>query len=272
MRNKVFQLALFGDPVAHSLSPKIHALFARQFNLAINYDLIQVSKEDFITRVKDYFTEGGHGANITLPHKSMAMNISNHISKIAKQAQAVNTLYFNTGSELCADNTDGIGFVADLHKRCQFNCKDKKILILGAGGATQGIVPVIMRQQPQLLLIANRSVAKAEQIAAVSAASAITLEALADYNQDFDLIIHASSLGHQGQTLTFLAQHRHRQTLCYDLSYGQAAGAFIDHARTMGVVHSCDGLGMLVEQAACAFNRWFDMVPDTSHIIENLSA
>jgi shikimate dehydrogenase len=271
MSNKVFQLALFGDPVAHSLSPKIHTLFAQQFNLSINYDLIQVSKEDFITRVKDYFAEGGHGANITLPHKSLAMNISNLISQIAKQAQAVNTLYFNADSQLCADNTDGIGFVQDLSKRCQFNCQDKKILILGAGGATQGIAPVIMQQNPQSLLIANRSIEKAEQIAAVSAATALTLDALAEYNEDFDLIIHASSLGHQGQTLTFLSQHMHPQTRCYDLSYGQAAKAFIDHARTMGVVHCCDGIGMLIEQAACAFNRWFGLLPDTSHIAKNLT-
>jgi len=266
MENKVYELALFGDPVSHSLSPQIHQQFASQFDLKINYQLMKVTSDEFSQAVAQFFKSGGHGANITLPHKQQALNIINTISTRANQAQAVNTVFLNNESELCADNTDGIGFIRDLNNRCHFNCSNKKILILGAGGATQGIVPEIMRQNPKKLLIANRSIEKAQQIAHYANSYAVTFAELAKIEDKFDLVIHASSLGHQGKTLKFFQHQVKANTICYDLSYAHAAQAFIDYSKSMLINHTYDGLGMLIEQAACSFKRWFGLKPKTKLI------
>ncbi len=271
MRNKKYQLALFGDPVKHSLSPQIHQNFARQFDLDINYQLIKVRAEDFVETVSDFFASGGHGANVTLPHKQLALSCVSDIGDNAVHAHAINTLYLNESSQMVGDNTDGIGFIHDLSSRCGFNCHNKHILILGAGGATQGIVPAIMAQRPQQLVIANRSLDKAELIAHFSSSQAVNFEQLEQMDHSFDLIIHASSLGHQGRTLEFFQHQVHNQTLCYDLSYGEAKEAFFAHARSMNITTMYDGLGMLVEQAACAFNLWFGLQVDTQSITEQLT-
>ncbi|MBL4660777.1 MAG: shikimate dehydrogenase [Alcanivoracaceae bacterium] len=270
MKNKVYELALFGDPVSHSLSPQIHQQFARQFDLKINYQLIKVTADEFPLAVTQFFESGGHGANITLPHKQQALAVANNISIRAKQAQAVNTLFRNNESEICADNTDGIGFIGDLENRCHFNCRDKKILILAAGGATQGIVPEIMRQNPMKLFIANRSIEKAQQICSYENSYAVTFKQLAKIEDKFDLIIHASSLGHQGKTLKFFQHQVKANTICYDLSYAHAAQAFIDFSKSMLVADCYAGLGMLIEQAACAFEKWFNLKPDTQLIAKTL--
>ena len=270
MKNKVYELALFGDPVSHSLSPQIHQQFASQFDLKINYQLMKVTSDEFPQAVAQFFKSGGHGANITLPHKQQALNIVNNKSVRAKRAQAVNTVFLNKQSEICADNTDGIGFIQDLNNRCHFNCNDKKILILGAGGATQGIVPEIMRQNPKKLLIANRSIEKAQQITHYENSYAVTFAELAKIEDKFDLIIHASSLGHQGKTLKFFQHQVKASTICYDLSYAHAAQAFIDYSKSMQVADCYDGLGMLIEQAACAFEIWFKHKPDTQLIAKKL--
>ncbi|MBL4773154.1 MAG: shikimate dehydrogenase [Alcanivoracaceae bacterium] len=268
--DKVYQLALFGDPVSHSLSPKIHHNFAQQFDLNIDYQLFKVSTDEFHHAVINFFSSGGHGANVTLPHKQQALNISNNISKVAQQALAVNTLFLNDTSEIYADNTDGIGFINDLNNRCHLNCKDKKILMLGAGGATQGIVPEIILQSPNMLVIANRSIEKAKQIAQYGNSQAVRLSELEKIEDKFDLIIHASSLGHQGQTLKFFQHQTKTNTICYDLSYGEAANAFIEYSQSMLINQTYDGLGMLIEQAACSFEVWFGLKPDTQSLTKSL--
>ncbi len=266
MKNKHYKLALFGHPVHHSLSPKIHQQFANQFDLSIQYELIDVSAEGLADKIVEFFKLGGYGANVTLPHKQKVMEYVNYNSQLALQAQAVNTLYCDQKNQLHGDNTDGIGFINDLTKRCGFNCKDKKILILGAGGATQGIVPAIILQSPQLIAIANRSIEKAEKIAQAEYTQALTFEELNQLEESFDLIIHSSSLGHQGKTLEFLPQHFHDKTVCYDLSYAKAAQPFIKFCHSIGVQSTYDGIGMLIEQAASAFDLWFGLKPNTDEI------
>ena len=259
-------LALFGHPVKHSLSPLIHQQFARQFDLKIEYLLIDVEAEDFLQEMIAFFHAGGTGANVTLPHKQQAINIVTHVSELAKKADAVNTLYLNEALEICGDNTDGKGFISDLNKRCDFNVLDKRVLILGAGGATQGIVPVLMGQKPIELIIANRTLSKAEKIAIYKNSKAVDFEQLHNSSRAFDLIIHSSSLGHQGKSLQFEKYHCHENTLCYDLSYGKAALPFLNLASRLGVTRRYDGSGMLIEQAALSFEIWFGLKPETKII------
>ncbi len=269
-KNKVYQLALFGNPVSHSLSPQIHQLFAKQFDIQINYQLIKVTNEEFLRAVMDFFNSSGTGANVTLPLKEEALTIPNNISNIANKAQAINTFYLTGKNEISGDNTDGIGFINDLSHRCHFDCKDRRILILGAGGATKGIVPEIMLQNPKELIIANRSIEKAKNIAQRNNAQALTLIELEHLETKFDLVVHASSLGYQGESLKFRKQQIHASSICYDLSYGQIAQPFLHLARSLGIKHNYDGIGMLIEQAAVSFQRWFNKKPNTAGIIKRL--
>lgn len=266
MTDEVHKLALFGHPVKHSLSPLIHQQFARQFGLKIDYQLIDVLPEDFLTKMIAFFHGGGKGANVTLPHKQQASQVVTHLSDNAKSCQAVNTLSLNNKLEICGDNTDGLGFIADLKKRCQVDLNDKSILILGAGGATQGIVPAIMVQKPTEVVIANRTLSNAANIATYKKTKAFDFEQLAKNSQTFDVIIHSSSLGHQGKTLQFKKQHFHEDTLCYDLSYGKASMPFLKLASRLGVTKRYDGIGMLIEQAALSFEKWFGQKPQTKII------
>ncbi len=264
---KIHKIALFGHPVKHSLSPQIHHFFAKQFTLEIDYQLHDVQAQDFPLAVNDFFSSGGWGANVTLPYKSLALQCVKKISPLAQAAQVANTFYYDQQQNLCASTTDGIGFLHDLNKRCQFNCKHKNILILGAGGAAAGIVPAIMQQQPASLVLANRSLEKAKKILHYKNTQALSLAELEKYPHAFDLIIHASSLGHLGQTLKFSTAHSHANTLCYDLSYGQAAQPFLAFCSNTGIKYCFDGIGMLVEQAACAFELWFNKKPSTHEIL-----
>jgi shikimate dehydrogenase len=263
--NKPYQLALFGHPVNHSLSPKIHQQFAEQFKLAIDYQLIDCKKTEFANSIKKFFKKGGHGANVTLPYKADALELVDWISTRAEQAQAINTL-FKKNERINGDNTDGVGLINDLNNRCQFECTAKNILILGAGGATQGIVPAIMQQQPHQIVVANRTLKKAQAICHFKNSKALTFSQLNELAEKFDLIIHTSSLGHQGRCLEFSPIHIHDKTISYDLSYGKAAEPFLKFSRKRGISIAYDGKGMLIEQAACSFEKWFELKPATDSI------
>ncbi len=265
-KNKSYKLALFGDPVSHSLSPDIHRQFAQQFNIDIDYQLIQTNKENLKASITSFFNSGATGANITLPHKQDVLSMLAEISDIAKLSNAVNTLYLNNNSEICGRNTDGIGFINDLQNRCHFNPKSKNVLILGAGGASQGILPALMNQLPHFVYVANRTLEKAEKICGYESCHAISLNQLKDLDIKFDLIIHASSLGHQGKTLEFNPRNSNENTLAYDLSYGKAALPFLGLCKEFGIKNRKDGIGMLIEQAAYAFEIWFGVKPKTENI------
>lgn len=252
-----FQLALFGHPVKHSLSPQIQQNFAQQFNLKINYQLIDVRGDQLIQKVHEFFDQGGHGANITVPHKQSIMTVTDHLTERAQQAGAVNTL-FKKKQQLWGDNTDGAGLLNDFNDK-NISIKNKRILIIGAGGAVQGVLPNMVQSQPKSIHISNRTLKKAEKLAQ----SSNLCHALSDtpINTSFDVIINATSLGHQGQSPDLEPEWLSLNTIAYDLSYGAAAQPFLTKCKSMGIQQSYDGIGMLHHQAALAFALWFNHIP-----------
>ncbi len=249
-------MALFGQPVKHSQSPKIHQGFAAQFGLAIDYQLIESSAESLHDKVKGFFAEGGHGANITVPHKQNIMPILDGLTDRAAQAGAVNTL-FKRNDQLWGDNTDGDGLVMDLRSK-NINLDNAQVLIIGAGGATQGIIPSFLKAGVAEITIQNRSQEKAQQLAALfpRCQSEDHLEGA------YDLVIHATSMGHHGLCPELQSHWFGDQTIAYDLSYGQAAEPFLEAARSLNARTVHDGLGMLYGQAALAFEIWTGHSPN----------
>ena len=254
----IYQLALFGHPVKHSQSPQIHQEFARQFGLDIEYQLIDVTTDELHRRVHQFFDQGGHGANVTVPHKQAVMAVTDQLTERAQQASAVNTLYLKD-NQLWGDNTDGDGLVNDF-KQKEIQTNNRHLLIMGAGGAVQGILPALLATGPQQIFIQNRTPEKAQRLANQSPQCRI-LSSDID-NGAFDVIINGTSMGHHGISPPLKAEWINPQTRIYDLSYGQAARAFLHQAVQMGAEKVYDGIGMLHHQAALAFNQWFDHMPE----------
>lgn len=253
-----YQLALFGHPVEHSLSPHIHQQFARQFELDIEYRLIDVESRDLNQQVTEFFTAGGHGANVTVPHKQRVICLTNQLSKRAQRTGAVNTLML-TKEGLTGDNTDGIGLINDLADK-DIHIANKRLLIIGAGGAVQGILPHLIDSQPSSIHITNRTQKKAVDLV-TGLARCQVLDP--DHNEPaFDIIINGTSLGHHGQIPPLNPTWFSDSTLAYDLSYGQAAEGFLNASRKLGAQQVHDGLGMLYQQAAEAFALWFGHNPE----------
>ena len=255
------QLALFGHPVTHSLSPKIHQGFAQQFGLDIEYRLIDVTNDALHRRVRQFFENGGHGANITVPHKQAVMAVTDQLTDRAQQAAAVNTLFKQDG-QLWGDNTDGDGLINDL-KNKNISTKNQLILIIGAGGAVQGILPSLLKTKPEAIYIHNRTQTKAQTLAATSSRCHALNESV--IKQPFDLIINGTSLGHQGKSPELKPSWIDHHTTIYDLTYGKAAMTFLQQAIKLGAKNAYDGLGMLHHQAALAFYQWFRHMPTLNY-------
>ena len=263
---------VMGYPVSHSRSPVIHRLFALQTNQNIQYELLQVSPEKLETAVRQFQRTGGRGLNVTVPHKAEVARLCDHLSERASTAGAVNTLTF-IDSEIHGDNTDGIGLLRDLAVNLGVQLEGAHILILGAGGATRGIVGPLLEMQPASLLIANRTLGKAKIIAdhfkrwgPVSSCSFDDIP----LNEKYDLIINATSAGVKGETPPYPASAVSPETFCYDLSYGLTPTPFSIWAREHGAAQSVMGWGMLVEQAAESFNIWRQVRPDTSPVLKQM--
>lgn len=255
MAEQIAQLALFGQPVKHSLSPTIHQQFAAQFKLRIDYQLIECTAEQLTEKIHLFFDNGGIGANITVPHKQAAGKLASKLTANAQAANAVNTL-FKQNHQLHGDNTDGQGLLNDF-KQKHISLQAKNILIIGAGGAAQGIIPILLQQQPTMLHIQNRTHHKAQQLAKQHPiCQAITGS---DHHR-YDLIINATSIGHLGQAPSINKQWFKPQTIAYDLSYGNAAQPFIQATKPL-TAQSHDGTGMLICQAALSFQKWFNKMP-----------
>lgn len=260
---------VFGNPVAHSKSPRIHQLFAEQQGIELNYTrtLADNNAEAFFQAAAEFFQAGGKGANITLPFKMLAYEWASHLSEQARAAGAVNTFVLQDDGSILGDNTDGVGLVRDLSERLKFNLSGKRILILGAGGAARGIVLPLLQQQPESIVIANRSPEKAKDLAQRFGVQAATFEML---QNGFDLVINATSSSVVGDLpavspIIFSGCH-----LAYDLFYAAQPTAFILWAMANGAAHSADGLGMLVGQAAAAYQAWHGFAPDMAAVIEIL--
>ncbi len=264
-------LALFGNPVAHSLSPQIHQAFADQFGLQLKYELICSSPEQFSGQLENLRQSAARGCNITVPLKTQAHDRADRLSTAARVAGAVNTFSFQAGG-IYADNTDGLGWLNDL-KQAGLSIRDKSVCILGAGGAAAGICPVIVAQSPGSLVIANRSREKAEKLLAQYADArfcSMTLEELLNPGRHkFDLLINATSIGHQGKHPDLIPELFNPGALLYDLNYGPAAEP-LQHWCQQNNIRYRDGLGMLVEQAALAFELWTGNKPETQAVLASL--
>lgn len=253
---KPYRLGLFGHPVKHSQSPGIHQGFAAQFGIELDYQLIDTRPDQLPTRFKDWI-KSAHGCNITVPHKTNIMPLLDHYTEKAHFCQAVNTVFWKD-DELWGDNTDGDGLILDLFNK-GVELAGKDILIIGAGGATRGIIPSLLEQQVALIDIKNRNTNKAFDLASHFERCHANND---KDNPAYDLIIHATSMGHQGLAPQLMKRWFHKHTVVYDLSYGKAAQPMISSAMNHGATAIYDGLGMLYGQAALAFERWFGKRPE----------
>jgi shikimate dehydrogenase len=261
----------FGHPVGHSLSPFIHAMFARETAQDLSYRAFEVPPEEFATRVHTFFGEGGCGLNVTLPHKVAAVEVAVELTDRAAHAAAVNTLSMHDGGIL-GDNTDGIGLVHDLCDNQGLVVTNRRLLVLGAGGATRGVLAPLLQLEPELIVIANRTAERAAALAAAFSDLGATHGAgFAEVGDEpFDLIINATSASLSGEIPPIPTSAVGAQTVCYDLAYGRSAVAFVEWSRAAGCARALQGLGMLVEQAAESFRLWRGIRPDTSLVLAAL--
>ncbi len=270
---KADRYAVVGHPVQHSRSPLIHQLFARQTGENITYELIDAAPEDLEVAVRGFGAAGGKGLNVTAPHKQAAFKISTQLGHAAACARAVNTMTFLPGGEIRGDNTDGIGFMLDLTVNHEQDVTGNRVLILGAGGATRGILAPLLDAEPAEVVLANRTLERAAALVEQFEASGkFTACRFADLeNQEpFDLIINATSAGTRGESPPFPPSCVGSASFCYDLAYGLKGTPFVAWARKHGAREAVQGWGMLVEQAAESYQIWRGMRPDTEPILAKL--
>ncbi|SEQ33105.1 shikimate dehydrogenase [Solimonas aquatica] len=262
--------AVIGYPVSHSKSPFIHAQFAKQTRQDLHYDAVEVEVDALAEALAHLHAEPYRGLNVTLPHKVEVAKHCEQVSARAQLAGAVNTL-LRTDSGWRGDNTDGEGFLRDL-KRLGYAVRGARVLVLGAGGATRGILGPLLAEQPALLAVSNRNPWKPEALAEQFKAVGTVLPRthLAIKGDRYDLIINATSAGHTGQMPRLPGPLLAQGGACYDLSYGSAFEPFAAWAREQGAQRISDGLGMLVEQAAAAFEIWRGVRPDTAPVLAAL--
>ena len=262
---------VFGNPIGHSKSPLIHRLFAEQTGQQLSYEALLAPLDGFTAFARDFFANG-RGGNVTVPFKEQAYQLADSLTPRAQRAGAVNTLSKQDDGGLLGDNTDGAGLVRDLTVNAGVALKGKRILLLGAGGAARGVVAPILAENPQALVIANRTVEKAEQLAKLFADLGPVVAAGFDWLEaPVDLIINATSASLAGELPPIspsLIQPGH--TVCYDMMYGKGLTAFNQWASEQGAARTLDGLGMLVEQAAEAFFLWRGVRPDSASVLAEL--
>ena len=265
--------AVFGHPVSHSLSPRIHAAFGRQLGISLDYNAIDATPDVFAQALDTFVSTGGKGANVTLPLKEAAFTVCASTSERAQRAGAVNTLIRNDG-QWHGDNTDGIGLVRDLTGRLSLDLRGRRALLLGAGGSARGVAPALLDAGVSELIIVNRTAERADALA----------DALGDPERahsrywddagaegDYALIVNATSASRDGTTeFTLPFQLANSRTLAVDLNYGEAAIPFLAWARAANCRDVVDGLGMLVEQAAASFELWHGVRPDTAPVYATL--
>lgn len=262
--------AVIGHPVAHSLSPRIHAMFARQAGIALEYLAIDAAPEEFDATLAEFAAEGGIGANITLPHKARAAQICTHLSEAAQRAGAVNTL-IRTATGWHGDNTDGAGLIRDLTERHGLDLRARRTLLIGAGGAARGVAPALLDAGVGDLYIVNRTPERTDALAdALGQPGRVHPRYFDDLRTlgSFDLIINATSAARDAglPALPFTLMATNPRGTAVDLSYGEVAVPFLAWARSAGAHDCIDGLGMLVEQAAESFERWHRVRPETDAV------
>jgi shikimate dehydrogenase len=260
--------AVIGNPIGHSKSPLIHAAFAQATGQDIEYTAIEGPLDGFQAAVQAFIGSGGRGMNVTIPFKLQAFGIATDPMESARLAGAVNALKFE-GGRIYAQNFDGLGLVNDIQRNLGVSLAGKRVLICGAGGATRGAILPIAAQKPALIAVANRSADKAHGLKADFTALANLqtggYEDLA--GESFDVVLNATSTGLSQDELPLPAGVYRPGALAYDLVYGKGLTPFLKQAQARGVSHIADGVGMLVEQAAEAFEWWRSVRPDTKPVI-----
>jgi shikimate dehydrogenase len=268
------QYAVVGNPISQSKSPLIHSLFAQQTEQVLSYTTLEAPLGGFEKTVTQFRVRGAKGLNITAPFKLEAYAYANDLTAQAKAAGAINCIKFD-GATIYGDNFDGVGLVRDITHNLRTLITQKRVLLLGAGGAARGALLPLLAQKPSAVIICNRSTNHAVDVATLALPDQNTQVNICDYANllavgSFDLVIHATSAGLHGQTLELPKSIFKPSALAYDLTYGKGMTSFLKQAQAAGVAKLADGVGMLVEQAAEAFSWWRGVRPQTAQVIEKL--
>ncbi|MDO4693752.1 MAG: shikimate dehydrogenase [Eikenella sp.] len=262
--------AVFGNPVAHSRSPLIHQMFARQEGAAIRYERILAEPGAFEQAAAGFFAAGGQGANVTVPFKTDACRWADGLSERARAAGAVNTLIKQADGRITGDNTDGAGLLRDITANLQVALAGKRLLLLGAGGAARGVMLPLLQAGPAALTVANRTAGKAQALAEAFGAQACPLADLPAGG--FDVVVNATSGGLSGELPALAPAVLSACELAYDMVYAAEPTAFMRFAGQAGARRCADGLGMLVEQAAESYYLWRGFRPDTAPVLAAMRA
>lgn len=265
--------AVMGNPIAHSKSPRIHALFAAQTGQDLVYEAILVEPGGFAAAADAFRAAGGRGLNITVPFKQDAWVYADRLTARAERAGAVNTLVFGA-DDVLGDNTDGLGLVNDLERNLGCTIAERRVLVLGAGGAVRGVLQPLLAAAPASLTIANRTAATAAELALMFGDLGRVygggLDILA--GKRFDLVINATAAGLTDEVPPLPDDLLADGAWCYDMVYGDRPTAFVRWAHAHAAAHAVDGLGMLVEQAAGSFRLWRGVEPATAPVLAALRA
>ncbi|MFT6791066.1 MAG: shikimate dehydrogenase, partial [Cellvibrionaceae bacterium] len=262
--------AVFGNPIAHSKSPRLQQAFAQQTHQAMEYSAVCIPLDDFAVSVHNFFNDGGKGLNITVPFKQQAFELAQVLTPRAQLAGAVNTLFLDKDQRLAGDNTDGVGLITDLIDRLNWPITHKRLLILGAGGAVRGILQPIIEENPSMIVIANRTVEKARELVKIFSEKfsiqAVTYRDIPRYR--FDLVLNGTSASLAGDLPPVPDKVIGEHSRCYDMVYGKQRTPFLQWASDCGARCLSDGLGMLVAQGAESFTIWRRRRPDIEPVIE----
>ncbi len=274
MSGTVDQYGVVGHPVAHSLSPFIHAMFARQTGQTMAYRLFDFAPEEVDERIAAFFAQGGRGLNVTLPYKLAAVARATELTRRAQHAGAVNTLAMREDGTILGDNTDGVGLTQDLCVNQHLVVTRRRVLIIGAGGATRGVLAPLLGLEPELIVIANRTADRARALAAAFAqlgdVQGVGFRYIA--GGAFDLVINATSASLTGEIPDVPVAVIGPDTFCYDMAYGKGDTPFVRWCMELGCRTAVSGWGMLVEQAAESFRLWRGVRPLTGPVLSALTA
>lgn len=264
--------AVFGNPIAHSKSPLLQAAFAEQTQQTIEYTAQCVDIGHFNTAADTFFSQGGKGLNVTVPFKLDAFNYASQLNHRAQRAGAVNTLSINSAGIIIGDNTDGIGMINDISRNLGWPLKNKRVLLLGAGGAVRGVLEPLIQAQVHSITIANRTLEKAVTLAAdFSDTVEITPRTFSELSdQEFDVIINGTSASLSGDLPPLPSKIIRDDVCCYDMMYSKELTPFLNWCQQQGAKKVSDGLGMLVCQGAESFFIWRGIKPETKPVIDML--
>ena len=271
--NAIPRYAVIGNPIQHSLSPRIHAMFSEATGIPLEYIAIEAEPDRFEQAVRDFASAGGKGMNVTVPFKLDAWRLARQRSGRAELAGAVNTLVIEAVDRYYGDNTDGAGIVRDITYNLLKPLEGTRILIIGAGGAVRGVLGPLLEQQPEHVHIANRTASKATDLAAAfHERGPVTGSGLDDLGRDdpWGIVINGTAASLAGKVPDLPGSLFAPGALAYDMMYGNEPTPFMQWAASHGAAETADGLGMLVEQAAESFHVWHGVRPETRPVIDAL--